>query len=148
MLGDLRTLLRGIDAYYASPDHVTADGRPTGAANFLMAAGCCSAIDYLARIYTNQGSDEAKAIAFINDFLAPINQRYREAPDLEVLPTRDRPSKLAEAHRAGGRHWACRHRGPVARQRIRICLLCRACSGFVRDQRATAPLGPDTRLRG
>ena len=64
--------------YYPSPDHVTADGRPTGAANFLLVAGCCSAIDYLARIYTNQGSDEAKAIAFINDFLAPINQRYRK----------------------------------------------------------------------
>jgi hypothetical protein len=46
VLGDLRTLVHGIDAYYASPDHVTADGRPTGAANFLLVAGCCSAIDY------------------------------------------------------------------------------------------------------
>lgn len=79
VLGDLRTLVHGIDAYYASPDHRTADGRPTGAGNFLLVAGCCSAIEYLGHVYAGKGSDEAKAIAFMNQFLAPINDRYREA---------------------------------------------------------------------
>lgn len=79
VLGDLRTLVHGIDAYYASPDHRSADGRPTGAANFLLVAGCCSAIEYLGHIYKGKGSDEAKAIAFMNQFLAPINNRYHEA---------------------------------------------------------------------
>jgi hypothetical protein len=36
VLGDLRTLLVGVDAYYASPTHVGQDGRPLGAANFLL----------------------------------------------------------------------------------------------------------------
>jgi hypothetical protein len=31
VLGDLRTLLVGVDAYYASPMHVGQDGRPLGA---------------------------------------------------------------------------------------------------------------------
>jgi hypothetical protein len=78
VLGDLRTLICGIDAYYASPKDLTADGRPTGSANFLLVAGCCSAIDYLAHIYASKGSDEAKATVFIDTFLAPINQRYGE----------------------------------------------------------------------
>jgi hypothetical protein len=78
VLGDLRTLLQGIDAYYASPEHAAADGRRTGAANFLLVAGCCSALDYLAHIYASKGSDEWKATVFIDEFLAPINQRYKE----------------------------------------------------------------------
>ena len=36
VLGDLRTLLAGVDAYYAPPRHVSGDGRPIGAANFLF----------------------------------------------------------------------------------------------------------------
>jgi hypothetical protein len=39
----------------------------------------CSAIEYLGHVYAGKGSDEAKAIAFMNQFLAPINDRYREA---------------------------------------------------------------------
>ena len=51
---------------------------PKGSANFLLVAGCCFAIDYLAHIYASKGSDEAKATVFIDTFLAPINQRYGE----------------------------------------------------------------------
>jgi hypothetical protein len=45
VLGDLRTLLAGVDAYYAMPSHFSTDGRPLGSANFLLVAGCCSALD-------------------------------------------------------------------------------------------------------
>ncbi len=69
VLGDLRTLLVGVDAYYASPDHVAQDGRPLGAANFLLVAGCCSAIDYFGFLLNRGSSDEARAKTFIEMFL-------------------------------------------------------------------------------
>jgi hypothetical protein len=78
VLGDLRTLLAGVDAYYASPSHVSDDGRPLGAANFLLVAGCCSAIDYCAFLFNGGNSHEVNAKAFIDRFLAPVNQRYSE----------------------------------------------------------------------
>jgi hypothetical protein len=76
LLGDLRTLLTGIDSYYASPSHLAADGRPLGSANFLLVAGCCSALDYFAFLFQGGGSDEANAKAFIDRFLQPVDSRY------------------------------------------------------------------------
>ena len=78
VLGDLRTLLVGVDADYASHSPVSAEGRPLGAANFLPVAGCCSALDYFAFLFTGGGSDEANAKAFIDRFLQPVDSRYRE----------------------------------------------------------------------
>ena len=78
VLGDLRTLVRGIDAYYASDEHLDSEGRPIGGGNFLLVAGCCSAIDYFAYIVNDGSNDDARAIAFINRFLVPINPRYEE----------------------------------------------------------------------
>jgi hypothetical protein len=65
-----------VDAYYASPDHVAQDGRPLGAANFLLVAGCCSAIDYFGFLLNRGSSDEARAKTFIEMFLAPVDSRY------------------------------------------------------------------------
>lgn len=48
VLGDLRTLLAGVDTYYASLSLLSIDGRPLGSANFLLVEGCCSALDYFA----------------------------------------------------------------------------------------------------
>lgn len=78
VLGDLRTLLVGVDAYYASPTHVGQDGRPLGAANVLLVAGCCSAIDYFAFLLNRGSSDEARAKTFIDTFLGPVDSRYCE----------------------------------------------------------------------
>jgi hypothetical protein len=78
VLSDLRTLLVGVDAYYASPTHVGQDGHPLGAANFLLVAGCCSAIDYFAFLLNGGTSDEARAKTFIDRFLAPVDLRYSE----------------------------------------------------------------------
>ena len=69
VLGDLRTLLEGVDAYYASSRHISDDGRPIGAANFLLVAGCCSAIDYFAFLFRGGNSDEQNATTFIDRFL-------------------------------------------------------------------------------
>src|SRR5881628_2064931 len=78
VLGDLRTLLAGVDTYYASPSHLSIDGRPLGSANFLLVAGCCSALDYFAFLFKGGGSDEGNAKAFIDRFLQPIDARYCE----------------------------------------------------------------------
>jgi len=76
VLGDLRTVLVGVDAYYASPSHMSTDGRPLGSANFLLVAGCCSALDYFAFLFKGGASDEANAKAFIDRFLEPVDSRY------------------------------------------------------------------------
>ena len=78
VLGDLRTLLAGVDTYHASPSHLSIDGRPLGSANFLLVAGCCSALDYFAFLFKGSGSDEANAKAFIDRFLQPVDSRYCE----------------------------------------------------------------------
>ena len=78
VLGDLRTLLLGVDRYYALSSHVSIEGRPLGSANFLLVAGCCSALDYFAFLFKGRGSNEANVKAFIERFLQPIDSRYSE----------------------------------------------------------------------
>lgn len=78
VLGDLRTLVQGIDAYYASSEHLDEDGRPTGGGNFLLIAGCCSAIDYFGVILNEGTSGDSRAVAFIKRFLSPIDARYED----------------------------------------------------------------------
>jgi hypothetical protein len=79
VLGDLRTLLLGVDSYYASSFHVSIEGRPLGSANFLLVAGCCSALDYFAFLFKGRGSNEANVKAFIERFL----QRCSPAADCD-----------------------------------------------------------------
>ena len=71
VLGDLRTLLLGVDTYYASSSHVSIEGRPLGSANFLLVAGCCSTVDYFAFLFKGRGSSETTVTAFIERFLQP-----------------------------------------------------------------------------
>jgi hypothetical protein len=78
VLGDLRTLLLGVDTYYASSSHLSIEGRPLGSANFLLVAGCCSALDYFAFLFKGRGPNEANVRAFIERFLQPIDSRYSE----------------------------------------------------------------------
>src|SRR3954449_8897420 len=78
VLGDLRTLLLGVDTYYASSSHLSIEGRPVGSANFLLVAGCCSALDYFAFLFKGGASDEANAQAFIDTFLKPVDSRYSD----------------------------------------------------------------------
>ena len=47
VLGDLQTLFQGINCYdAAAPDHKTPTEEVVGGGNFLLAAGCCMAIEY------------------------------------------------------------------------------------------------------
>jgi hypothetical protein len=90
VLGEIRTVIRGIDAYYASPDHLTADGRPTGSANFLLVAGCCSAID--CTHLRQQGLRRSEGDRLHRHVPRAKQSALRRGwpRDLEVLPTRDR----------------------------------------------------------
>lgn len=75
VLGDLRTLLKGVDEYYRLGEDRRA-AEHLGAANFLLVAGCCSAIDYLGKVGCAKGNDESRALAFISDHLAKVDPRY------------------------------------------------------------------------
>jgi len=89
-----------VDAYYASPAHLSIDGRPLGSANFLLVAGCCLALDYFAFLFKGGGSDEANAKAFIDRFLQPVESRYSEvgSDHLAVFPSWHGPPQLAKMH--------------------------------------------------
>ena len=79
VLGDLRTLCRGIECYEANPDQKDPDGRALGAGHFLLVAGCCMALDYFGYIYHGCGVDEANVLAYIKKFLHVVHPRYSEA---------------------------------------------------------------------
>ncbi len=72
VLGDLRTMLVGIDAFLEGRD----SPRPLGGGNFLLAAGCCMALEYLGQIYGKARDGTAAARRYVQDFLRPVDERY------------------------------------------------------------------------
>ncbi len=72
VLGDLRTLLVGIDAFLQQRDRP----RPLGGGNFLLAAGCCMALEYFGQIYGRGHDATAAARRYVEDFLRPVDARY------------------------------------------------------------------------
>lgn len=74
MLGDLRTLCLGIRASEESQQ--SQSPRCLGGGNFLLAAGCCMALEYFGQVY-GQGSDAtSRAKKYTEDFLKMIDIRY------------------------------------------------------------------------
>jgi hypothetical protein len=82
VLADLRTLCVGMEAYIADPSQTSRSGQPLGGGNFLLVAGCCAAIEYCGHLYAQGSNGERRALAFIRDFLKPINPRYAEIDEL------------------------------------------------------------------
>lgn len=80
VLGDLRTLRLGIE----TKDRITvvAKDKPLGGGNFLLAAGCCTALEYMAWIYVGGGDALSNVRRFLADFMSPIDKRYIEFMDL------------------------------------------------------------------
>lgn len=72
VLGDLRTLLVGIDAFLQERGHP----RPLGGGNFLLAAGCCMALEYFGQIYGRGHDATAAARCYVEEFLRPVDERY------------------------------------------------------------------------
>ena len=74
VLGDLRTLRLGINRFLEDPS----TPRPIGGCNFLLAAGCCMALEYFGQVY-GRGSDATTAARrYVEDFLGPVDRRYVE----------------------------------------------------------------------
>jgi hypothetical protein len=74
VLGDLRTLLAGIDLYLADPSGRSAAS--FGGANFLLASGCFLALEQFARTYTGKHDATASVRDFTKQFLIPIDAKY------------------------------------------------------------------------
>jgi hypothetical protein len=73
VLGDLRTMKLGIDA------QMSRRGPPLGGGNFLLLAGCLMALEYFSRIYCSEKDAVACVLAYVREFLVPINEKYRES---------------------------------------------------------------------
>jgi hypothetical protein len=74
VLGDLRTLVYGIEARTAS----SSPPRNLGGGNFLLAAGCCMALEYFGQVYGRGSHSTDRARAYTKRFLDPIDSRYSE----------------------------------------------------------------------
>lgn len=72
VFGDLRTLLAGIDAFIQKRE----SSRPLGGGNFLLAAGCCMALEYFGQIYGKGQDATTAARRYVKDFLRPVDKRY------------------------------------------------------------------------
>ena len=76
VLGDLRTLKEGIvereRVLSAEPSR---DVR-LGGGNFLLAAGCCMAIEYLGQVLGDGANATVRSQAYVKRFLAAVDRRY------------------------------------------------------------------------
>jgi hypothetical protein len=75
VLGDLRTLLKGIDLREAGDE---ASKQHYGGGNFLLAGGCCMALEYFGQVYCIKGDATSRAKKYVDDFLRPIDNRYSD----------------------------------------------------------------------
>jgi hypothetical protein len=74
LFGDLRTLLVGIATFQGGLQ----TARPLGGCNFLLAAGCFMALEYLAQVYGRGADATSAARRYVEDFLARVDSRYLE----------------------------------------------------------------------
>jgi hypothetical protein len=77
VLGDLTTLLDGIRL--AERNRLR---RKRGGGNFLLAAGCCMALEYMAFVYTGEENATSSVRRYAKAFLTPIDPRYGQVAEL------------------------------------------------------------------
>jgi hypothetical protein len=80
VLGDLRTLHAGISVYLGDPKRLATAG--LAGANFLLASGCATALEYFARIYNGDLNAVENVRAYARDFLRGINPRYSQVAEI------------------------------------------------------------------
>jgi hypothetical protein len=79
VLGDLRTLERGILTYLGNPAAPSNNGFAGG--NYLLASGCFLALEYFAQVYRGKDDATANVRSFTSEFLK-FNTRYVEVGDV------------------------------------------------------------------
>ena len=77
VFGDLRTLALGMRQVNKKKDT-----EKYGGGNFLLAAGCFLALEYMAFIYHGHDDATTNVRAYANRFLKPVNARYGEMMEL------------------------------------------------------------------
>ena len=82
VLGDLRTLRVGIEAYHAADRKASLDGRPLGGGNFLLAGGCCLAMRYFGALLNSGTTDADHVEAYCERFLVLADPRYAQVGGL------------------------------------------------------------------
>jgi hypothetical protein len=78
LFGDLRTLILGIDQFHQNPE----TPRLLGGCNFLLAASCFMALEYLAQVYGRGRDATSAARHYVADFLSRVDPRYPQAFDI------------------------------------------------------------------
>ena len=73
VLGDLRTVILGIQERGKGKE---TQSPALGGGNFLLAAGCCTALEYFGRVYDDKGDATAYVRRYVEKFLSPIDGRY------------------------------------------------------------------------
>ena len=73
VLGDLRTVVLGIQ----ERERRGKTRSPTlGSGDFLLAAGCCMALEYFGQVYGKGRNATESVQKYVEDFLKPIDKRY------------------------------------------------------------------------
>jgi hypothetical protein len=80
VLGDLRTLKVGISVYLSDPARF--GSARLGGANFLLASGCATALEYFARIYNGDLNAVENVRKYAGDFLRDVNPRYLQVAEV------------------------------------------------------------------
>ena len=77
VLGDLRTVRLGIEEREKRDKKGGAESSALGGGNFLLAADCCTALEYFGRVYKAKGSNATDRVQeYVERFLDPIDNRY------------------------------------------------------------------------
>ena len=71
VLGDLRTLVHGIEVRQTMTPIIP----NLGGGNFLLAAGCCMALEYFGQVYGAGGDSTGRARAYTDRFLTAFSRK-------------------------------------------------------------------------
>ena len=76
VLGDLRTMMLGIEERKKKDKRGKAESPALGGGNFLLASDCCEALEYFGRVYGQGTNATEKVEKYVEKFLNPIDSRY------------------------------------------------------------------------
>lgn len=76
VLGDLRTVILGIEKRKEKDKRGKAESPALGGGNFLLASDCCEALEYFGQVY-GKGTNATESVQkYVEEFLNPIDSRY------------------------------------------------------------------------
>lgn len=76
VLGDLRTVMLGIEERKKKDKRGKAESPALGGGNFLLTSACCGALEYFGQVYGKGTSATESVQKYVEEFLNPIDSRY------------------------------------------------------------------------